>query len=104
MRTAGTFDSRVMTQNLYLGADLTPALPPTNTPEFLGAVAGIYGSSRANDFPIRAAADRQGDRPQPAGPDRAARGLSVGTCRAGERRPQRGLPEDAAGGAGGRVV
>jgi endonuclease/exonuclease/phosphatase family metal-dependent hydrolase len=47
---------RVMTQNLYLGADLTPALQATNTPDFLAAVAGIYGSSRATDFPVRAAA------------------------------------------------
>lgn len=47
---------RVMTQNLYLGADLNPALQATSTPGFLGAVAGIYASSRANNFPVRAAA------------------------------------------------
>jgi endonuclease/exonuclease/phosphatase family metal-dependent hydrolase len=47
---------RVMTQNLYLGADLTPALGATNTPDFLAAVADIYGSSRANRFSVRAAA------------------------------------------------
>src|SRR5215213_42016 len=48
---------RVMTQNLYLGADLTPALRPTNTPsDFLAAVAAIYASSQANAFPLRAAA------------------------------------------------
>ena len=45
-----------MTQNLYLGADLTPALQATTTEGFLTAVAGIYGSSRANAFPVRAAA------------------------------------------------
>ena len=47
---------RVMIQNLYLGADLTPALQATTTEGFLTAVAGIYGSSRANAFPVRAAA------------------------------------------------
>ena len=47
---------RVMTQNLYLGADLTPALAARNTQEFLGAVAGIYASSQANLFSVRAAA------------------------------------------------
>ena len=57
---------RVMTQNLYLGADLTPALAAGNTQEFLGAVAGIYGSSRANAFPVRAAAvAREIDRNRP---------------------------------------
>lgn len=47
---------RVMTRNLYLGADLTPALQAKTTPEFLGAVVGIYGSSRATKFTVRAAA------------------------------------------------
>ena len=47
---------RVMTQNLYLGASLTPALQATTTSEFLAAVAGIYRSSRGNDFSVRAAA------------------------------------------------
>lgn len=47
---------RVMTRNLYLGADLTPALAASTTPAFLGAVAGIYASSRATDFGVRAEA------------------------------------------------
>jgi endonuclease/exonuclease/phosphatase family metal-dependent hydrolase len=47
---------RVMTRNLYLGADLTPALQARTTEQFLTAVAGIYDSSRANAFSVRAAA------------------------------------------------
>jgi endonuclease/exonuclease/phosphatase family metal-dependent hydrolase len=47
---------RVMTQNLYLGADLRPALEATNTQAFLAAVAGIYTTSRATDFSARAEA------------------------------------------------
>jgi endonuclease/exonuclease/phosphatase family metal-dependent hydrolase len=45
-----------MTQNLYLGASLTPALQATTASGFLAAVAGIYRSSRDNDFSVRAAA------------------------------------------------
>ena len=48
---------RVMTWNLYLGADLRAALEPTNTPaEFLEAVADIYAASRATNFNARAEA------------------------------------------------
>ena len=47
---------RVMTQNLYLGASLTPALQATTKSGFLAAVAGTYRSSRDNDFSVRAAA------------------------------------------------
>ena len=47
---------RVMTQNLYLGADLTPVLGLTDPSEFLGAVAGIYATSRATNFSARAEA------------------------------------------------
>lgn len=48
----------VMTQNLYLGSPLTPALDPSvDTPEeFVAAVAQIYGTALATDFPTRAAA------------------------------------------------
>jgi endonuclease/exonuclease/phosphatase family metal-dependent hydrolase len=45
---------RVMTRNLYLGADLGPAVRATDTASFLAAVAGIYASARANDFAVRA--------------------------------------------------
>jgi len=50
---------RVMTRNLYLGADLTPALQARNTPEFLGAVASIYAANQATDFAARAKAIAQ---------------------------------------------
>ncbi len=46
----------VMTRNLYLGADLGPALGATDVPSFLTAVATIYGQAQASDFPARAAA------------------------------------------------
>ena len=46
----------VMTQNLYLGADLTPVLSAPNPGAFLVAVAGLYAVVQASDFPTRAAA------------------------------------------------
>jgi endonuclease/exonuclease/phosphatase family metal-dependent hydrolase len=49
-------DLKVMTRNLYLGADLTPALVAQDTPQFLGAVATIYGTARYTNFPARAEA------------------------------------------------
>ncbi|MFZ0161223.1 MAG: endonuclease/exonuclease/phosphatase family protein [Kineosporiaceae bacterium] len=49
-------DLKVMTRNLYLGADLTPALVATDTASFLGAVAMIYGTAQFTDFPARAEA------------------------------------------------
>ena len=47
---------RVITWNLYLGADLGPALRATDTPAFLDAVASIYAASRATNFDVRAEA------------------------------------------------
>ena len=42
---------RVMTRNLYLGADLTPALDRNaDTQAFLGAVASIFAANQATDF------------------------------------------------------
>ncbi len=46
----------VMSRNIYLGADLTPAIAAQTAPAFLGAVAQIYGTVLANDFPTRAGA------------------------------------------------
>ncbi len=47
-------DINVMTRNLYLGADLTPAIV-AGTPEALFAAAGlILGEVEHNDFPTRA--------------------------------------------------
>jgi endonuclease/exonuclease/phosphatase family metal-dependent hydrolase len=48
----------VMTYNLYLGSSLDPALDPDvdTLPEFVGAVAQIYGTAQFTDFPARAEA------------------------------------------------
>ncbi len=47
----------VMTRNLYLGADLTPALKPgLDAQQFLLAVAGIYATAQYTNFPVRAKA------------------------------------------------
>ncbi|GAB2876560.1 endonuclease/exonuclease/phosphatase family protein [Nocardioides pacificus] len=45
---------KVMSQNLYLGSSLNPALAATTQAEFVGAVATIYGTAVATDFPTRA--------------------------------------------------
>jgi hypothetical protein len=45
-----------MTRNLYLGADLGPAISAPDAPAFLAAVAGIYANVLATDFPTRAGA------------------------------------------------
>jgi endonuclease/exonuclease/phosphatase family metal-dependent hydrolase len=44
----------VMTQNLYLGSSLDPAIEAEGTAEFLAAVATIYATAVATDFPKRA--------------------------------------------------
>jgi len=44
----------VMTQNLYLGSSLEPAIVAEDAREFLIAVATIYGTAVATDFPKRA--------------------------------------------------
>lgn len=49
-------DLVVMTQNLYLGSSLAPALMATNAEEFVGAVAQIYATVQYTDFPARAEA------------------------------------------------
>lgn len=46
----------VMTRNLYLGSDLTPALAATDLNGFLAAVAQIWGTVQFTDFPTRAGA------------------------------------------------
>lgn len=44
----------VMTRNLYLGADLLPAIAAKNEPELAAAVAGIFSDVQRTDFPARA--------------------------------------------------
>jgi endonuclease/exonuclease/phosphatase family metal-dependent hydrolase len=56
VRAAEDQDIKVMTQNLYLGASLDPALDATSQEEFLEAVAVIYGTVLFTNFPERAAA------------------------------------------------
>jgi endonuclease/exonuclease/phosphatase family metal-dependent hydrolase len=47
---------RVMTQNMYLGSSLAPALEAETPEQFVVAVATIYGTVQFTDFPARAAA------------------------------------------------
>jgi len=44
----------VMTRNLYLGADLTPAIVAKTLPEFVAANGQILREVTANNFPLRA--------------------------------------------------
>jgi endonuclease/exonuclease/phosphatase family metal-dependent hydrolase len=44
----------VMTRNLYLGADLTPAILAKTLPEFVAANGQILREVTANNFPVRA--------------------------------------------------
>jgi endonuclease/exonuclease/phosphatase family metal-dependent hydrolase len=46
----------VMSRNLYLGADLTPAMTAQNQEQFFSAVFDILGMIENNDFPTRAQA------------------------------------------------
>jgi hypothetical protein len=47
---------KVMTRNLYLGADLNRAIAATTVPEFLAANAQIFSNVQATNFPERAKA------------------------------------------------
>jgi len=47
---------KVMTRNLYLGANLDPALRARSVPELLTAVAHVFSVVRQTDFPQRARA------------------------------------------------
>lgn len=50
----GKSDVTVMTRNLYLGADLVPAMTATTLPEFLAATSAIWTHVQLVSFPDRA--------------------------------------------------
>lgn len=52
----GKRDLSVMTQNLYLGSSLAPALGASDPAAFVGAVAQIYATVQFTNFPVRAEA------------------------------------------------
>jgi len=52
----GRRDVTVMTQNLYLGSSLAPALEAKTPDEFIEAVARIYATVQYTNFPARAQA------------------------------------------------
>lgn len=52
----GNRDLTVMTQNLYLGSSLAPALEAQTPEEFIEAVARIYATVQYTNFPARAEA------------------------------------------------
>ena len=54
-QTAMAADSiEVMTQNQYLGADLTPVIAAPDIPSFVAAATAALTQAGANDFPMRA--------------------------------------------------
>jgi hypothetical protein len=50
---AATPSVKVMTRNMYIGADLTPIVRATTLPQFLTATAEAYGKVQASDPPAR---------------------------------------------------
>jgi endonuclease/exonuclease/phosphatase family metal-dependent hydrolase len=52
-KSKGT-ELKVMTRNLYLGADLTPAIESKSTEEFIEANGEILRTVEASNFPVRA--------------------------------------------------
>jgi endonuclease/exonuclease/phosphatase family metal-dependent hydrolase len=53
-RAADNVNVRVMTRNLYLGADLSPAINASSTNEFVVANGQIVRDVGTNNFPVRA--------------------------------------------------
>ena len=79
----------VMTQNLYLGSSLQPALEATSGAAFVGAVAQIYGTMLFTNFPARAqaiAAQIDADRPDVIGLQEVSKWIAA--PRTTRRRPR----------------
>jgi endonuclease/exonuclease/phosphatase family metal-dependent hydrolase len=75
---------RVMTRNLYLGADLTPGLQAKGLPELNDAVGRIFNQVNQNDFRVRArglAREILGTRPDLVGLQEAALWRTEPTCK-----------------------
>ena len=75
----------VMTQNLYLGSSLDPALTATTGPEFVGAVAQIYGTMVFTNFPARAQAiadTMAAEKPDLVGLQEVSKWIAQGTGKA----------------------
>ena len=68
----------VMTQNLYLGSSLQPALAAETPAQFVGAVALIYSTMLFTDFPGAGWALGRHDRRGAARHHRAAGGVELG--------------------------
>jgi endonuclease/exonuclease/phosphatase family metal-dependent hydrolase len=74
-------DLKVMTQNLYLGSSLDPALQAQTAAQFFGAVVQIYGTVQQTNFPARsdAIADEiQAEEPDVIGLQEVTRWTSTG--------------------------
>ena len=52
----GNGDVRVMSRNLYLGADLGPAIASPDFPTFVKRAGDVYNTVQATNFPVRAQA------------------------------------------------
>jgi len=73
----------VMTQNLYLGSSLQPAITAPDAPAFIAAVAQIYGTVLFTNFPARAEAIADqiaADRPDIIGLQEVSRWTTIGTA------------------------
>ena len=85
----------VMTQNLYLGSSLTPAITATTPAQFVAAVALIYGTAVATNFPKRAetiADTIDAERPDLIGLQEVTRWVTQPTGRPRHRRASTSSP------------
>ena len=72
---AAPADVKVMTRNVYLGADLTPGVRAANLQQLVNAAGGILGSVDRNNFAVRAkglAAEIAAEKPHLVGLQEAA--------------------------------